>query len=1030
MGSERMDTRIALEKGTKLCFSSGENTTVTYLIQKEIGRGGSCIVYDASYTNQMAQKRLVRIKECYPFKLDIKRDKENRLMANQEDQKFFEGCKQRMKQAFYLCNELFDTAGLTNSISNTLDIYSANETLYIVSTYLQGKPLAVNTPTSLKECISIVKSVAKTVKRIHEKGYLYLDIKPENIFVLDGITELVQLFDFDSLMAISKENIKIEEFDNRISYTNGFAALEQQLGQMNRLGKYTDVFGIGAVLYYLLFGTPPDALNCEWDAEYDFSQFIYHKNQYQDTLFDELTDFFHHTLANYYQDRYQDMELVIQQLEEIEKSADTVVPYVISSKLIYPSMVVGREEELDKIKEWEERNLSNCLFLTGMGGIGKSTLIKEYIVRNKKAYDLILYLYFNETLQKTIADDEQLAINMVKRREEEAEADYFMRKLKALRKLVIGKRVLLVVDNFNGEIDDTFFHVIKVDWRVIFVTRKKKEIAELPTLEINALRNKEDLYAIFEHNLHYEISGEEQNWLDYILGRTAGHTLSLMLIAKQIANSHMTLKEAAALVERNGFSHMAPEKIEYLKDQSLYYETISNIINGMFSFDYITAEKKVILKAISMFLLLGVPIHLFTEMLQLESKDVVNELIRDGFVELSGKQLLLHPVILEIVMDWKLTEEAKTATIKIMEAILKEIQGKSDESEISNLQEFRKWMQLSEQVLSAVERERALKTHKIYEELLYATCIGVTREREDYILEHATYLLNHASGLDEKARIVLYQRIVSTYCEKMELEKAYHIILEAGNRLRKNASNYVKGRYYDMRATYYDTRLNGAYGEDNVYDDIKNMMTSIDKAILCMRKDKSLEGKRFLGKCLLSKAMVLIRCFPKRKLTMQRLLKATDAIVKEYMREPSELQYELLVAKAWYHTMVYPDIELVNQRMTEAYDIAKGIVNTELNIIDDIFVTWANMMLVLQQYEKSLEYLNQAVQICEKYPEVIPYIRKKLDLYTYMIDVYFEMEELEKCRELVLQINKENEVNKELGIVKEIPAELMEALTE
>ena len=87
-------------------------------------------------------------------------------------------------------------------------------------------------------------------------------------------------------------------------------------------------------------------------------------------------------------------------------------------------------------------------------------------------------------------------------------------------------------------------------------------------------------------------------------------------------------------------------------------------------------------------------------------------------------------------------------------------------------------------------------------------------------------------------------------------------------------------------------------------------------------------------------------------------------------------------------------------------------------------------MLVLQQYEKSLEYLNQAVQICEKYPEVIPYIRKKLDLYTYMIDVYFEMEELEKCRELVLQINKENEVNKELGIVKEIPAELMEALTE
>ncbi len=43
-------------------------------------------------------------------------------------------------------------------------------------------------------------------------------------------------------------------------------------------------------------------------------------------MYYELTDFFHHTLANFYLDRYQDMQQVIRKLEEIEKLADTAIP--------------------------------------------------------------------------------------------------------------------------------------------------------------------------------------------------------------------------------------------------------------------------------------------------------------------------------------------------------------------------------------------------------------------------------------------------------------------------------------------------------------------------------------------------------------------------------------------------------------------------------------------------------------------------------------------------------------------------------
>lgn len=40
-----MDTRIALQKNTVL--NSGDG--LTFVIKKEIARGGSCIVYDAVY---------------------------------------------------------------------------------------------------------------------------------------------------------------------------------------------------------------------------------------------------------------------------------------------------------------------------------------------------------------------------------------------------------------------------------------------------------------------------------------------------------------------------------------------------------------------------------------------------------------------------------------------------------------------------------------------------------------------------------------------------------------------------------------------------------------------------------------------------------------------------------------------------------------------------------------------------------------------------------------------------------------------
>lgn len=178
-----MDTRVALKDKTELRFYNSSNGVCVYTIQKELARGAACIVYDASYVNNSGVKKSVRIKECYPFALDIERCENNFLFPNESDRDSFEKRKAEMCHAFDLGNELFSTSGLTNFTSNTVDIYELNNTIYVVTNYQEGETLSHSKFISLKDCIAVVKSTAKVIMKVHRKGYLYLDLKPDNIFI-------------------------------------------------------------------------------------------------------------------------------------------------------------------------------------------------------------------------------------------------------------------------------------------------------------------------------------------------------------------------------------------------------------------------------------------------------------------------------------------------------------------------------------------------------------------------------------------------------------------------------------------------------------------------------------------------------------------------------------------------------------------------------------------------------------------------------------------------------------------------------
>ena len=180
-----MDGRIALAPGAVLNLETATGYTL-YTIHHEVGRGGSCIVYDASYTGNLGNFKLVRIKESYPHVLRISRNKDNILEVEARDADAFAAAKERLRSAYQRNHDLFMVNGLTNTVANTSDIYEANGTVYIVSVYMNGRTFAEYQGETLHACISLLIGAAKVLQHIHDAGYLYLDLKPDNILTLEG----------------------------------------------------------------------------------------------------------------------------------------------------------------------------------------------------------------------------------------------------------------------------------------------------------------------------------------------------------------------------------------------------------------------------------------------------------------------------------------------------------------------------------------------------------------------------------------------------------------------------------------------------------------------------------------------------------------------------------------------------------------------------------------------------------------------------------------------------------------------------
>ena len=225
------------------------NTTLQggkYRIERVLGQGGFGITYLAVQTSL---ERNVAIKEFF-MKDFCSRDN---TMLTTGSTKLVEQCRKKFVK------EARNLARLSHpNIIGVIDIFEENDTVYYVMPYLMGGSLEdfVKTHGTLSEseAMRYVRQIASALKYMHEEQHIcHYDVKPANI-LLDKKGNAV-LIDF----GISKnyDANGHETTTTPIGMSEGYAPIEQYQQNVEEFSPVSDVYALGATLYFLLHGKRP-----------------------------------------------------------------------------------------------------------------------------------------------------------------------------------------------------------------------------------------------------------------------------------------------------------------------------------------------------------------------------------------------------------------------------------------------------------------------------------------------------------------------------------------------------------------------------------------------------------------------------------------------------------------------------------------------------------------------------------------------------------------------------------------------------
>ncbi len=138
------------------------------------------------------------------------------------------------------------------------DFFRANGTAYMVMEYEEGRTLAevlaereaAGRPFDQADLLGVMVPLLTGLERVHQAGLLHRDIKPSNILIRKADSHPV-LIDFGA-----SKQVVANQSKSMAPYTEGYAAMEQ-VASAGDLGPWTDMYGVGAVMWRMVAGGQP-----------------------------------------------------------------------------------------------------------------------------------------------------------------------------------------------------------------------------------------------------------------------------------------------------------------------------------------------------------------------------------------------------------------------------------------------------------------------------------------------------------------------------------------------------------------------------------------------------------------------------------------------------------------------------------------------------------------------------------------------------------------------------------------------------
>ena len=222
-----------------------------YRIERVLGQGGFGITYLAE---QVSLGRKVAIKEFFMKELCGRGDDTCTVEAPSTG-----SSRQVEMYRRKFIKEAHNLARLSHpNIISVIEVFEENSTVYYVMPYLSGGSLydyvKNHGALSEDEAKRYIRQIAKALKYMHEEMHIcHYDVKPSNI-LLDNKGNAV-LIDF----GISKnyDTSGHETSTTPIGLSEGYAPIEQYQQNVAEFSPISDVYALGATLYFLLHGKRP-----------------------------------------------------------------------------------------------------------------------------------------------------------------------------------------------------------------------------------------------------------------------------------------------------------------------------------------------------------------------------------------------------------------------------------------------------------------------------------------------------------------------------------------------------------------------------------------------------------------------------------------------------------------------------------------------------------------------------------------------------------------------------------------------------